>query len=55
MNEILNADDLFLTSETIENLQENFLKWKIGFERKTIKVNIKKKKSVGVRIRKNTK
>ena len=32
MNEILYADNLVLTSETMENLREKFCKWKEAFE-----------------------
>ena len=44
MNEILYADDLVLTNESRENLKEQFLKWKEAFERKGLKVNLKKTK-----------
>ena len=46
VDEILYADDLVLTSETIKNLQKKFLKWKMAFERKERKVNIKKTKVI---------
>ena len=39
MNEILHADDLFLVSESMENLKEKFLKWVEAFESKELKVN----------------
>ena len=32
MSEMLYADDLVLTSETIEGLREKFCKWKEAFE-----------------------
>ena len=32
MTEVLNVDDLVLTSETVENLQEKFRKWKEAFD-----------------------
>ena len=44
MSEILYADDLVLMNENIENLKENFLKWKEAFESKKLKVNFKKSK-----------
>ena len=44
MNEILYADDLVLLSESTENLNEKFLKWKEAFESKGLKVNLKKTK-----------
>ena len=44
MDKFFYADDLRLTSETIKNLQRKFLKWKMAFERKEMKVNIKKTK-----------
>ena len=44
MNEILNADELVLMSESRENLKEKFLKWKEAFESMRLKVNLKKTK-----------
>ena len=44
MNEILYVDDLVLMSESIENLQEKFLKRKEAFKSKGLKVNLKKTK-----------
>jgi len=43
MNEILYADDLVLISESLEELQEKFRKWK-AFENKRMKVNLAKTK-----------
>ena len=42
MDEILYADDLVLTNKVIKNLQKKSLKWKMAFERKGMKVKIKK-------------
>ena len=42
LSEMLHADDLVLLSETIEELRDEFLKWKEAFERKGLKVNIGK-------------
>ena len=39
MNEILHADDLALTSESMENIKERFLKWKKAVESKKLKIN----------------
>ena len=44
INEILNADNFVLMSESIENLKEKFLKWKEAIESKGLKVNFKKTK-----------
>ena len=44
MNEILHVDDLVLMSESIENLNEKFLKWKETFESKGPKMNLQKTK-----------
>ena len=41
-NEILYGDDLVLMSESLENLREQFLKWKEAFKSKKLKVNFKK-------------
>ena len=46
MSEMFFADDLVLTSETIEGLRENFWKWKEAFESKGLKVNLGKTKVV---------
>ena len=46
MSEMLYADDLALTSETMEGLREKFWKWKEAFESKGLKVNIGKTKVV---------
>ena len=43
MNEILYADDLVLTSQSIENLKEKFSKCQKAFESKRLKVNLKTK------------
>ena len=53
VDKILYQDDLVLTSETIKDLQKKSLKWKMAFERKGMKVNIKK--TDGVWIRRSTK
>ena len=44
LSESLYADDLVLTSETIEGLRMKFLKWKEAFESKGLKVNLGKTK-----------
>ena len=44
LKEILYADDLVLTSESLEELQEKFRKWKEAFESKGMKVNLGKTK-----------
>jgi len=44
MNEILYADDLVLTNESLEELQEKFRKWKEVFESKGMMVNVAKTK-----------
>ena len=46
MSEMLYADDLVLTSETIERLREKFWKWKGAFESKGLNVNLRKTKVV---------
>ena len=46
MSEILYADDLVLTSKTMEGLREKFWKWKEAFESKGLKVNLGKTKVV---------
>ena len=46
MSEMLYADDLALTSETMEGLREKFWKWKEAFESKGLKVNLGKTKVV---------
>ena len=46
MSEMLYADDLVLTSETMEGLREKFWKWKEVFESKGLKVNLGKTKVV---------
>ena len=46
MSEMFYADDLILTSETMEGLRENFWKWKEAFESKRLKVNIGETKVV---------
>ena len=42
MSEMLYADDLVLTSDTMEGLREKFWKWKGAFESKGLKVNFGK-------------
>ena len=42
MSKMLYADDLVLTSETIEGLREKFCKWKEAFESRGLKVNLEK-------------
>ena len=44
--EMLYADDLVLTSETMEGLREKFWKWKETFQNKGLKVNLGKTKVV---------
>ena len=44
MSEMLYADDLVLTSETMEGLREKFWKWKEAFKTKGLKVNLRKTK-----------
>ena len=44
LSELLYADDLVLMSETIEGLRNKFLKWKVAFESKGLKVIIGKSK-----------
>ena len=39
MSEMLCADDLVLTSKTMEGLREKFWKWKEAFKSKGLKVN----------------
>ena len=46
MSEMLYADDLALTSETMEGLREKFWKWKETFESRGLKVNLRKTKVV---------
>ena len=46
MSEMFYADDLILTSETMERLREKFWKWKEAFESKRLKVNIGEPKVV---------
>ena len=46
MSEMLYADDLVLTSETMEGLREKFWKWKEAFKSKGLKVNLGKTKVV---------
>ena len=46
MSEMLYADDLVLTSETMEGLREMFWKWKEAFESKGLIVNLGKIKVV---------
>ena len=46
MSEMLYADDLALTSETMEGLREKFRKWKKALESKGLKVNLEKTKVV---------
>ena len=45
--EVLCVDDLFLMSETMEGLGNNFLKWKEAFESKCLKVNLGKRSGKG--------
>ena len=44
VNKSLYADDLVLTSETMENLIGRFWNWRDALESKSLKVNIKKTK-----------
>ena len=44
MKVVLYANDLLLMSETMEDLKENFLKWKSALESKGLKVNFEKVK-----------
>ena len=44
LSELLNADYLILTSETIEGLGDKFLKWKETFKRRCLKVTLGKVK-----------
>ena len=44
LSELLYADDIFLISETIQGLKDNFLKWREAFEGKGLKVNLGKTK-----------
>ena len=44
LSELLYADDLVLTSETIMGLWNKFLKWKEASESKGLKVNLGKTK-----------
>ena len=46
MSEMLYADDLVLTSETMEALREKFWKWKEAFKSRGLKVNLRKSKVV---------
>ena len=46
MSGMLYADDLVLTSETMEGLTEKFWKWKEAFESKGLKVNLRTTKVV---------
>ena len=46
MSMMLYADDLVLTSETMEGLREKFWKWKRAFESKGLRVNLGKTKVV---------
>ena len=46
MSEMLYADDLDLTSETMERLREKFWKWKEAIKNKGLKVNLGKTKVV---------
>ena len=46
MSEMLFADDLVLTSKTMEGLREKFWKWKEAFKSKGLKVNLGKTKVV---------
>ena len=40
LDELLYADDLVLTSETIEGLRNKFYRWKEASESKGLKVNL---------------
>ena len=46
MSEVLYADDLVLTRETMEGLREKFWKWKEAFESRGLEVNLGKTKVV---------
>ena len=46
MSEMLYADDLDLTRETMEGLREKFWKWKEAIKNKGLKVNLGKTKVV---------
>ena len=46
MSEMLYADDLVLTSKTMEGLREKFWKWKEAFESRGLKVKLEKTKVV---------
>lgn len=42
--ELLYADDLALTAETGKQLKERFYRWKVGIERRGLRINIDKTK-----------
>ena len=44
MKQILEADDLILTEETMEELKENFEKWREAFVSTGMRVNLEKTK-----------
>ena len=44
MKQILEADDQILTEETMEELRENFEKWREAFESTGMRVNLEKTK-----------
>ena len=44
MSEMLYANDLDLTRETMQGLREKFWKWKVAFESKGLKANLGKTK-----------
>ena len=44
VNELLDADDLVLMSETMKDLKERFWNWKDALESKDLKVNTRKTK-----------
>ena len=46
LNEILYADDLVLTSESLEDLRERFQRWRSAVEDKGLKVNVGKTRDV---------
>ena len=46
LSELQYADDFTLMSETIEELRNKFLKWKVAFERKGLRVILGKTKVV---------
>ena len=54
VNELLYADDLVIMIETMENLKERFWNWKDTLKSKGLKVNTKKSKSDGKRVRRET-